>query len=66
MSDDLIRKIRATTPDQLARELLLVQPMPNNTFEVLYNESKSQAELKAEGYKPVSSLGLMWIKDNDS
>lgn len=50
-------------PKKLAEELANVQPMPNNAIKDLYEISKSEKELRAEGYKPVSVLGLMWTKD---
>jgi len=38
--------------------------MPNDAIKNLYKASKSKEELQAEGYNPVSGLGLVWIKDN--
>jgi len=32
----------------------------------LYKQSKSKEELLADGYKPVSDMGLMWIKENEN
>ena len=65
MSDEkqiLMPVIKGIDPDTLARDICSVQPMPNNAFADLYKVAKSTEELKAEGYKPVSNLGLMWIK----
>lgn len=50
---------------KLAEELASVQPMPNDAIKGLYELSKSEEELLAEGYKPVSGLGLMWTKDKE-
>lgn len=50
-------------PKKLAEELVRVQPMPNDAIKNLYEMSKDKKELQAEGYKPVSRLGLLWIKD---
>jgi hypothetical protein len=52
-------------PKKLAEELISVQPMPDNAIKDLYEASKSEEELRAEGYKPVSGLGLTWIKDDE-
>lgn len=52
-------------PKKLAEELISVQPMPDNAIKGLYEISKSKEELEAEGYKPVSGLGLMWVKKDD-
>jgi hypothetical protein len=61
-NEELLKKIRSTMPDQIAKEILSVQPMPSNVISELYNISKSKEELEEEGYKPVSNLGLMWTK----
>lgn len=50
-------------PEKLAEELISVQPMSNDAIKPLYEASKKEGQLKAEGYKPVSGLGLMWIKE---
>lgn len=50
-------------PKKLAEELVSVQPMPNDAIKKLYEASKKEEQLKAEGYKPVSGLGLMWVKE---
>lgn len=49
--------------EDIAKELISVQPM-GEAFYQLYKNSKSQEELAREGYKPVSRMGLMWIKDD--
>lgn len=58
----LMPVIKGIDPNILAADICSVQPMPSNAIANLYKEAKSTEELKAEGYEPVSSLGLMWIK----
>ena len=65
MSDEkpvLMPVIKGIDPNKLAEDFCSVQPMPGNVFADLYKVAKSTEELKAEGYEPVSNLGLMWIK----
>lgn len=38
--------------------------MPCDAIKTLYEESKTKEELEAEGFTPVSNIGLMWIKDS--
>lgn len=49
--------------ESIAAELVSVQPMPSDSIRDLRSASKSEKELRAEGYKPVSRLGLMWTKE---
>lgn len=58
----LLDTIRNLTPEHIAKELNSVQPMPSNAISELYKMSASKEELEAEDYKPVSGLGLMWVK----
>lgn len=58
----LMPVIKGIDPNVLAADICSVQPMPLDAIANLYKEAKSTEELKAEGYEPVSSLGLMWIK----
>lgn len=53
------------TPKAIAEEICSVQPIPGDVFNKLLSISKSREELIAEGFRPVSSIGLMWIKDTD-
>ena len=62
MSNKLDGWADQTTAQKIAEEICSVQPMSNNLIADLIKESKSPEELKAEGYEPVSNLGLMWIK----
>lgn len=55
---------KVSLAEQIANEVVSVQPMPGNLIKELYEQSMTKEELKKEGYKPVSRLGLMWVKDN--
>lgn len=46
---------------KIAEELNSVQPMPSDAIKNLYEASKNEEELKAEGYEPVSEIGLVWV-----
>lgn len=52
--------------EDIAKEILSVQPMDEagKALKQLYEQSKSKEQLINEGYKPVSRVGLMWIKDD--
>jgi hypothetical protein len=63
MSEETNKKV--SLADQIANEIVSVQPMPKDVIKKLYEQSMTREELKKEGYKPVSRLGLMWVKDND-
>jgi hypothetical protein len=60
--EEMFRRIGNKTAIDTANEIIGVQPMPSNIIKDLINESKSEKELKDEGYSPVSNLGLMWVK----
>lgn len=62
----LMPVIKGIDPNVLAADICSVQPMPSDAIANLYKEAKSTEELKAEGYEPVSNLGLIWVKkEND-
>jgi hypothetical protein len=63
--NERIKELAKKSVEQIAEELTSVQPMPDTLFSDLYREGKSTEELKAEGYVPVSNLGLMWIKKDE-
>jgi hypothetical protein len=63
--NEQIKEFTKKSVEQIAKELTSVQPMPNTLFSDLYKAGKSTKELKAEGYVPVSNLGLMWIKKDE-
>ena len=50
--------------EMIAMELVSVQPMDEagKALSELYKHSKSIQQLIDEGYKPVSQMGLMWVK----
>jgi hypothetical protein len=50
---------------QMTDSILSVQPMPSDAISNLLKISKTEDELKAEGYEPVSNLGLLWMKKED-
>ena len=54
--------------EDIARQLISVQPMDEagKALTELYKQAKSKEELLADGYKPVSDMGLMWIKENEN
>ena len=52
--------------EDIAKELCSVQPMPNNMLSELYKHGKDATQLVEEGYKPVSRLGLLWIKKDEN
>ena len=60
----LAEMIRNTMPDQIAKELISIQPMGNNVISDLYKVSLTETELKEQGYKSVSDMGLMWTKND--
>jgi hypothetical protein len=63
MSEETNKKV--SLADQIANEIVSVQPMPKDVIKKLYEHSMTREELKKQGYKSVSRLGLMWVKDND-
>jgi hypothetical protein len=54
------------TPEEIALELINVQPMPNDIIKNLKKVSKAKEVLEQNNYKPVSNMKLLWIKDSDS
>ena len=51
---------------KLAEDILSVQPMSNDVMKDLFESAKDKAELEKDGYKPVSRLGLLWIKEKNN
>ena len=48
-----------------ANKIVNTQPLSEDiltTLTTLYNGSKTESELKDDGYEPVSPMGLMWVK----
>lgn len=55
---EMIKKIKETSAKQMAEDLVSIQPMTGDIFK----RGNGESELKEAGYKPVSRIGLMWIK----
>jgi hypothetical protein len=66
LAKELIEAIRRTRPDEIAAEILAVQSMPPDIFARMTEESMSESELIKNGYKPVSSFNLMWVKEEST
>lgn len=61
---ELIEKIRQLKlTDQLAEEICSVQPMPDELFQELLDASENPETLERDGYKPISRIGLLWVKE---
>lgn len=59
---DMVRKF---LPVSIAQEITSVQPMPSDLFSKVYEQSKSEEQLIAEGYTPIDpATKLMWTKSN--
>ncbi len=63
MNEEKNKKV--SLAEQIANEIVSVQPMSSDLIKELYEQSMTKEELKKEGYKPVSRLGLMWVKDDE-
>ena len=55
--------MRKTFPEEFAKQLISVQPMSPDAISTLYKHAKTNEELENDGYRPVSSLGLMYVKN---
>lgn len=49
---------------KIAEDLLSVQPMPSDVMTNLFKAAIDQTELEKDGYRPVSRLGLLWVKED--
>ena len=58
----LIDMIRKTAPSKIAEELVNVQPMPSDLGKRIMEHAKTEEELIADGYEPVSHHRVLWIK----
>lgn len=58
-----IRKVREILVNDMAQQICSVQPMVINQLQHLYEVGETTEELKKRGYRPVSRIGLMWVKD---
>lgn len=62
MDKDILRLIRQTSANVIAESIINVQPMPSSIINELRKVSKTEKELVEDGYEPVSSIKLMYIK----
>ncbi|QDJ96498.1 hypothetical protein Xoosp13_312 [Xanthomonas phage Xoo-sp13] len=60
---ELIRKV---FPAKIANDLVNVQPINTDAYAGLIKNGLTEEELIAQGYEPVSSTGLLWIKKGTS
>ena len=65
LSNEEYKQLGKSISQQIAEELCSVQPMTNDTFKTRYDAATDRETLIDEGYKPVSRIGLMWVKDDD-
>jgi hypothetical protein len=61
-ADELIEQVRRTRPDEIAKEICSVQPLSDDVLRYLTSEASTDADLIEHGFRPVSSLGLVWIR----
>ena len=60
--NERIRELAKQQVKQIAEELCSVQPMPNNIMKELYDSAKDKQWLEENGYEPVSSHEILWVK----
>lgn len=51
------------SPKEIAEQLISVQPMDCDIFKNLLKVARPEKELLESGYKPVSNLKFVYIKD---
>lgn len=64
-NQELMKLIRETNSKTIAEELVSVQPMDPKLISDLYKAGKDKEWLEKNNYKPVSSLGLLYVKEED-
>jgi hypothetical protein len=63
LNEEMIRGLSKKMVEDIARDIVSVQPMPANTIADLYKSSMSEKDLREAGYVPVcENTRLMWIK----
>jgi hypothetical protein len=63
ITPEMIEEIRKKTPLEIAKAIVEIQPINHPILmENLLAVAKSDKELQEGGYKPVSRMGLLWIK----
>jgi len=51
--------------EELAKQICEVQPMPNDCMKNLIDSACDKTELIERGYRPISRLGLLWIREEE-
>ena len=63
VDQNVIKSLREIVMNQLAADLVSVQPMGNHLLRDIMEHGMSESELLAAGYEPVDpQTRLMWIK----
>jgi hypothetical protein len=61
--DKLISKLRIRAPEEIAKEIVSVQPIDSKIFKDLVESASSEEDLIREGYVPVDNqTKLLWHK----
>ena len=65
---ELAKQISRKTMTDLAEEMVRVQPilLQHSVLQQLFETPKDSFDLKEQGYRPVSRLGILWIKRDES
>ena len=58
----LMRLIGKALVEEMAKDILSVQPMPDDLMKRVFDAAMSEQDLIANGYEPVSDHKLLWIK----
>ena len=61
--NELIKELAKAKLEQIAKDIIDVQPMPHRAMKTLIESSSSEEVLIENGYRPVSRIGLLWIKE---
>ena len=61
----LTDSLRKSIPDEVAKQLVSVQPMDYLLLKNLLEAGSTEEELVADGYEPISEFKLMYIKRDD-
>lgn len=61
--EEALEHVRGLYPHSIAEQITSVQPMPSDVLSSLIKYAKTDAELIEAGYRPVSEIGLLWVKD---
>ncbi len=66
IDQEIMDKIRKIIPQSIAESIVNIDPMPDNIIKELIENSSNTSKLIEDGYKPVSNLGLLWIKTDQN